>query len=126
MKKTQAQILRHHGGDGDKARAMITQSYARRHDETFWKHWHTYMDVAVTKDGILLDIGAGIGQFINDLALRYPHNKVIVLEVAEYMFQQRMALPANAELLLDDITDSQAALADGSVSVAMANMVGFA
>jgi len=123
MEKTQQSVLKHHGGDGDKAREMITQSYERRHDVAFWECWNETMSAAIEHDTVLLDIGAGIGQFVEDLALRYPDNRVIGLEVAEYMYVAQKKLPENGRLLKDDVTDSQAQIVEGSVSAVMANMV---
>lgn len=123
IETTQAQILKHHGGDGEHARQMITSTYERRHDVDFWAFWNTQMGVAIHKGELLLDLGAGIGQFVEDLALRYPHNTVIGIEAAPYMLAAQLPLPDNARLLVDDLNDPQAAIADGSVAAVMANML---
>ncbi|WP_321276799.1 class I SAM-dependent methyltransferase [Thiomicrorhabdus indica] len=117
------QILRHHGGDAEHARKMITQSYERRHDVDFWEFWNAQMAPAISAGDLLLDLGAGIGQFVNDLALRYPNNKAIGVEAANYMYAAKLTLPENATLLQADLTDGILPIEEGSVAVIMANML---
>lgn len=123
MQKTQVQILKHHGGDGEHARDMITSSYERRHDVEFWTFWDQQMGEAIAKHDVLLDLGAGIGQFVYDLAQRYPHNTVLGIEAAPYMLAAQLSLPENARLLVDDLNDPQSAIEAGSVAAVMANML---
>uniref|UniRef100_Q31EY5 Ubiquinone/menaquinone biosynthesis methyltransferase n=1 Tax=Hydrogenovibrio crunogenus (strain DSM 25203 / XCL-2) TaxID=317025 RepID=Q31EY5_HYDCU len=123
LEQTQQQILKHHGGDGAHARQMITNSYDRRHDEAFWQFWDDVMALNhQPKDGVL-DMGAGIGQFVKDCAERYPESKIYGIEAAPYMLQNPLALPDNAVLLVDDLNQPQAEMAPGSLSMVMANMV---
>lgn len=123
IEKTQAQILRHHGGDAEHAREMITQSYQRRHDTDFWEFWNEQMAPVIHKNEVLLDLGAGIGQFVDDLALRYEHNTVIGIDAAEYMLVAQLALPKNARMLKDDLNQPQANIHNDSVATVMANML---
>ncbi|MBO1927202.1 class I SAM-dependent methyltransferase [Thiomicrorhabdus sp. 6S2-11] len=123
MEKTQQQILRHHGGDGDFARKMITQSYERRHDVPFWEFWNEQVATAIQPNDVLMDLGAGVGQFVNDLALRYPHNRVLGIEAAEYMLVAGMKLPENGRLLRGDLMAPQEWVAPGQVAAVMANML---
>lgn len=123
LEKTQAQILSHHGGDPEFARKMITQSYDRRHDTAFWEFWNAQMAPVISKGDVLLDLGAGIGQFAEDLAIRYADNKVVGIDAADYMLAAQLSLPENAHLLKDDLNEPQAHLEAGSVAVVMANML---
>ncbi|HHT00774.1 MAG TPA: class I SAM-dependent methyltransferase [Thiomicrospira sp.] len=123
MEKTQAQILRHHGGDADHARQMITQSYERRHDNEFWEFWNAQMGVTIAKGDCLLDLGAGIGQFVEDLALRYPDNTVMGIDAADYMLTAQLSLPENARMLKDDLNEPAAHIEEGKVATVMANML---
>jgi SAM-dependent methyltransferase len=123
MEKTQAQILRHHGGDADHARQMITQSYERRHDNDFWEFWNAQMGITIAKGDCLLDLGAGIGQFVEDLALRYPDNTVMGIDAADYMLTAQLSLPENARMLKDDLNEPAAHIEDGKVATVMANML---
>jgi SAM-dependent methyltransferase len=123
MQSTQAQILKHHGGDAEHARQMITESYARRHDAAFWTFWDAQMALAIAPGELLMDVGAGIGQFVNDLALRYPHNTVLGIDAAEYMLAAQLALPANGRFLKDDLNQPAAPIELGAVAVVMANML---
>ncbi|WEJ62066.1 class I SAM-dependent methyltransferase [Thiomicrorhabdus lithotrophica] len=123
MEKTQAQILRHHGGDANHARKMITQSYERRHDIEFWEFWNAQMGVVIAKGDSLLDLGAGIGQFIEDLAIRYPDNTAIGIDAAEYMLAAQVSLPNNARMLKDDLNEPVANIGVGKVATVMANML---
>ncbi|NPA72862.1 MAG: class I SAM-dependent methyltransferase [Gammaproteobacteria bacterium] len=123
MKETQAQILKHHGGDGEFARKMVTQSYARRHDEDFWQFWNDSMAPAIAEGDSLLDLGAGVGQFVNDLAQRYPNNKVVGIDAADYMLAAQEVLPENGRLIKDDLNAPEANILAGSVAAVMANML---
>jgi SAM-dependent methyltransferase len=123
MEKTQAQILRHHGGDADHARQMITQSYERRHDNDFWEFWNAQMGITIAKGDCLLDLGAGIGKFVEDLALRYPDNTVMGIDAADYMLTAQLSLPENARMLKDDLNEPAAHIEDGKVATVMANML---
>ncbi len=123
LEKTQAQILSHHGGDPEFARKMITQSYDRRHDTAFWEFWNAQMAPSIAKEDALLDLGAGIGQFVEDLAIRYPEHKVIGIDAADYMLTAQLALPENARMLKDDLNLPKAHIQEGSVATIMANML---
>lgn len=123
MEKTQAQILRHHGGDPDYARQMITQSYERRHDVDFWEFWNAQMGTVINKGDCLLDLGAGIGQFVEELAIRYPENKVVGIDAADYMLAAQLSMPDNAHMLKDDLNEPQGHIENGQVATAMANML---
>lgn len=123
MEKTQQQILKHHGGDGEHAREMITSTYERRHDNDFWEFWNAQMGSVVGKQEGVIDLGAGTGQFINDLALRYPHNPVIGFEAASYMLAAQLPLPDNAHLVKEDLNEPQTNIEAGSVATVMANML---
>ena len=123
MEKTQAQILRHHGGDADHARKMITQSYERRHDIDFWEFWNAQMGVVIAKGDRLVDLGAGIGQFVEDLAIRYPDNTAIGIDAAEYMLAAQVSLPDNARMLKDDLNEPVANIGEGKAATVMANML---
>lgn len=123
LEKTQQQILRHHGGDGEFARKMVTQSYARRHDNEFWEFWNAQLGTQIAKHDVLMDLGAGIGQFVEDLAIRYPDNTVIGIDAAEYMLTAQVSLPENARLLKDDLNAPQAHVNNGTVATVMANML---
>lgn len=123
LKQRAEQILRHHGGDAEFARKMITQSYERRHDIAFWEFWNAQMGPVIAKGDIVMDLGAGIGQFVNDLALRYPYSKAIGVEAADYMYAAQMPLPANATMLQADLTQGVLSVPAGSVATVMANML---
>ncbi|MBN2646197.1 MAG: class I SAM-dependent methyltransferase [Thiotrichales bacterium] len=124
MEKTQQQILRHHGGDGEQARTMITQSYERRHDTAFWAFWNQQMSGPIQPQEVVLDLGAGIGQFVQDLALRYPHNRILGIEAADYMLAAALSLPENAHLLRGDLLAPDLNWAQsGQVAAVMANML---
>jgi len=121
--KTKAQILKHHGGDGDHARQMITSSYARRHDEEFWMFWNEKIAINHQQGDNVVDLGAGIGQFINDCAKRYPDSNVYGLDAADYMIEHKIKLPQNAQIIQDDLHNPTANIAKETVSMVMANMV---
>ena len=123
MEKTQAQILRHHGGDANHARQMMTQTYERRHDIDFWEFWNAQMGVVIAKGDSLVDLGAGIGQFIEDLAIRYPDNTAIGIDAAEYMLAAQVSLPDNARMLKDDLNEPVANIGEGKAATIMANML---
>ena len=123
LEATQASILKHHGGDGSVARQRITEHYERRHDADFWMFWNDKVTLNHQSGDIIMDLGAGIGQFVQDCALRYADARVIGIEVAPYMLHQPLALPSNAQIVIDDLNAPQADIPPNSVSMVMANML---
>lgn len=123
LEATQANILKHHGGDGSVARQRITEHYERRHDADFWMFWNDKVAVNHQSGDIIIDLGAGIGQFLQDCALRYADARVIGIEVAPYMLHQPLDLPSNAQIVMDDLNAPQADIPPNSVSMVMANML---
>ncbi|MBE0494079.1 MAG: class I SAM-dependent methyltransferase [Thiomicrospira sp.] len=123
MQQTQQQILRHHGGDGENARQMISQTYAERHDESFWQFWMQSVQPVIQAGDGLMDLGAGTGLFVQDLAQRYPESNVIGIEAAPYMLEALVDLPSNARIELDDLNEPGLVVADNSVAVIMTNLV---
>ena len=121
--ETQDAILKHHGGDGGIARQRITENFQLRHNDDFWAFWDAQMGVVHGAQDTILDLGAGIGQFVNACALRYPDATVKGIEVAPYMLEDPLALPSNACILVDDLNDPQAPIKAHSVSMVMANML---
>lgn len=123
IETTQANILKHHGGDGSVARQRITEHYERRHDADFWAFWDAKVAPNHQLGDTIIDLGAGIGQFVKDCAVRYTDAQVVGIEVAPYMLQQPLALPNNAQIVVDDLNDPQADIPPNSVSMVMANML---
>ena len=127
LQQTQQQILKHHGGDGEHARQMITSSYARRHDQDFWKFWQETVAANYKQGDGILDMGAGIGQFVVDCAERYPDSIVYGIEAAPYMLEQQLPLPENARMILDDLNSPKSGkdslIVDETLGMVMINMV---
>lgn len=129
MEKVQQQILKHHGGDGDKARENITKTYFDRHDQAFWDFWQEKVALDVKAGESIIDLGAGTGLFIKDIAERYPAAKAIGFEAAPYMLEQLVDLPQNAVIYADDLNEPCCAgidkveIANNSVAAAMCNLV---
>lgn len=121
LEKTQAQLLKHHGGNGFQASMMIANSYDARHDRTFWQFWDEIVACHYQPGDGILDLGAGIGQFVRDCANRYPDSSVLGLDAALYMVNDAVRLPQNGQLLLDDLNLPQAPIADNSLAMVMAN-----
>ena len=125
--KTQAQILKHHGGNGFHARQMITNSYENRHDADFWAFWASTVATHYQAGDGIVDLGAGIGQFVRDCATRYPQSSVFGIEAAPYMLEAPLVLPANAQIIVDDLNQpdvsADAPIVANSVAMVMANMV---
>ena len=123
MEKTQQQILRHHGGDGDFARQMISQTYAERHNADFWQFWTQQMHPAINAGDGLMDLGAGTGLFVQDLAQRYSQCQVVGIEAAPYMLNALVDLPSNARIEADDLNAPGLVVTENSVAAMMTNMV---
>ncbi len=124
LQKTQQQILRHHGGDGNLARERISATYEKRHDEAFWQVWNRYITPRLEPGDTLLDLGAGIGQFVQDLGQKYPQNTIVGIEVAPYMLEGVVDLPDNARMEIIDLNNPPLeAFAPDSVGAVMANML---
>lgn len=127
IEQTQQQLLKHHGGDGDTARHNITHSYDNRHDADFWAFWQNTVATNYQPGDGIVDMGAGIGQFVRDCATRYSQSPVFGIEAAPYMLDVPLTLPSNGQILVDDLNhpdvSATAPIAGGSVAMVMANMV---
>ena len=123
FKVTQEHILKHHGGDAELARERITQNFEQRHDEVFWRFWDEYVAIHYQAGDGVIDLGAGIGQFVSACAHRYLDAQVIGIEVAPYMLADPLSLPNNARIIVDDLNEPRAEIAEDSAAMVMANMV---
>lgn len=123
MKRTQNQILKHHGGDGQLARERITQNFELRHDAAFWDFWQQNVATHYEAGDVIVDLGAGIGQFVAACAQRYTDARVVGVEIAPYMLEKSLDLPANGRLMIDDLNDPRADIQPESAAMIMANMV---
>jgi len=123
MQKTQQQILRHHGGDGEHARKMISQTYAERHNEVFWQFWTQQIEPVIKKGDGLIDLGAGTGLFVQALAQRYPDSTIVGIEAAPYMLDALVDLPDNAKVFADDLNQPTELVEADSIAAVMCNMV---
>ena len=123
IQATQASILKHHGGDGEVARERITQNFEQRHDAAFWGFWDKQVATHYQAGDAIVDLGAGIGQFVQACAQRYPDASVIGIEVAPYMLADPLELPRNGRIIVDDLNEPSADIAPSSAAMVMANMV---
>jgi ubiquinone/menaquinone biosynthesis C-methylase UbiE len=121
LRKPKTQLLKHHGGNGYQASLMIANSYDARHDRSFWRFWDESVACHYQVGDGVLDLGAGIGQFVRDCANRYPKSSVYGIDAATYMVNDAVKLPANAQILLDDLNLPQAPIAENSLAMVMAN-----
>lgn len=118
----QQYLEQHHGGDGALAAQRTLDNYQRHHNDDFWQFWQQncqHLDTHAT----LLDLGAGAGQFLRDVALQNPGWHCVGFECAPYMLERVVELPANASLLVDDLNDPEASRFDRNVDIAIANML---
>ena len=123
MQKNQQQILRHHGGDGEHARKMISQTYAERHNEAFWQFWAQQIEPVMKAGDGLMDLGAGTGLFVQALAQRYPDSTIVGIEAAPYMLDALVDLPDNAKVLADDLNEPTELVEAESIAAIMCNML---
>ena len=123
IQATQNQILKHHGGDAEVARERITGNFEQRHDAVFWDFWEKHVATHYQAGDAVVDLGAGIGQFVDACARRYPDAQVTGLEIAPYMLAEPIALPSNGRIIVDDLNEPNADIAPNSAAMVMANMV---
>ncbi|SEI78196.1 Methyltransferase domain-containing protein [Allopseudospirillum japonicum] len=126
LAQTQAQLLRHHGHDGQASVHTLTRGYARRHDEAFWQYWQQYCEPALqgSKHPKLVDLGAGTGLFMRDLSQRYPQARVAGIECAPYMLEAQVDLPKNADIYVQDLNQPELTqFKEKSVDLASCNLV---
>ncbi len=123
LEKIQQQILKHHGGDGEHAREMISSTFDKRHNEAFWQFWDESVATHYRPGDGVLDMGAGIGQFVEACARRYPQSTIYGIEAAPYMLEAQLPLPKNALILVDDLHNPKVSIEPNSLGMVMANMV---
>lgn len=121
-RKTEQSLARHHR-DAGRFVQSITASFQRRHDELFWNAWQEWMEPVYSGQPVVLDLGAGTGQFIKALAERHPGMRAIGIEVAPYMLDAVEDLPAGCEMLAEDLHEPHLPLEDGSVDAVMCSVV---
>lgn len=120
--KTEASLAKHHR-DTEKFVRSITESFERRFDEHFWQAWANWMEPAYSTQPVVIDLGAGTGQFIKALAERTPGLRGIGVEVAPYMLAAAEALPQGCELIAEDLHDPHLPLEAGSVDAVLCSVV---
>ncbi len=123
LDKTRAMLAKHHRNGEDFAQLM-KDTFAGRFDEAFWREWRAWMEPALSRQPVIVDLGTGPGVMLRTLKDRYPAARVIGVEAAPYMLAAaRASLPAGAELLEADLHDPSLPLADNSVDAALAAVV---
>lgn len=122
LQKTQAMLAKHHR-DGERFAQLMKESFPNRFNDEFWALWEQWMVPAYSATPLLLDLGAGPGLFVKALAERYPQARAVGVECAPYMIDAAEALPANGELIAQDLHDPHLPLADGAVDAALASVV---
>jgi len=120
--KTEASLAKHHR-DTERFVQSITESFARRFDDVFWHAWQEWMEPAYSTQPVVVDLGAGTGQFIKTLVERHPGMRAIGVEVAPYMLAAVQDLPAGCEMVAEDLHEPRLSLEDGSVDVVMCSIV---
>ena len=123
IEKTQATLLKHHGGNGFKAQMAILNSYESRHGDEFWAFWDEKMACCYQNGDAVMDMGAGAGQFVRDCAVRYPSSLITGIDAATYMVNDPVKLPSNTQFILDDLNNPQTKFQENSFAMIMANTV---
>lgn len=121
--KTQSYLLAHHGGDGSQAAQRTQDSHNRNHDEAFWKFWYQWTGSVLPSNGHLVDLGSGVGLFVQTMSQRFPELAVTGIECAPYMLENMVSLPANARIVIDDLNDPAQLFPEHSVDACTANML---
>lgn len=123
LQKTQSYLLGHHGGDGRLASQRTQDSHNRNHDEAFWKFWYQWTEAVLPANGHLVDLGAGIGLFVQTMSQRFPELTVTGIECAPYMLENTVQLPNNARIVIDDLNDPSCLFPQNSINCCIANML---
>ncbi len=123
LENTQAYLLAHHGGDGALAARRTQESHDRNHDEGFWRFWNTHTQNCLPANGHLIDLGAGVGLFMQTMARQNPEMTVSGIDCASYMLDRTVSLPNNAAILIDDLNAPSALFDDHSIDACIANML---
>jgi len=123
MTDTQALLERHHR-NGERFAELMKQTAADRFTDEFWDAWERWIvSVYSEPQPIVMDLGTGPGTFLHMLADRYPGIRAIGVECASYMLDAMGELPANSEIVAEDLHDPHLPLADASVDAALASVV---
>ena len=123
LQQTQSYLLTHHGGDGDLAAKRTQDSHNRNHDEAFWKFWYQWTASILPPNGHLVDLGTGVGLFIQTMSQRFPKLAVTGIECASYMLENMVSLPANARVVIDDLNAPACLFPKSSIDTCIANML---
>lgn len=123
MDQTRAMLAKHHR-DGAEFAQLMKDSFAGRFNDEFWAQWGAWVEPALSKQPVIMDLGTGPGIMLRTLKERYPVARIIGVEAAPYMLAAaREILPGGAELLEADLHEPRLPLADDSVDAALAAVV---
>ena len=123
LEHTQSYLLTHHGGDGQLAAQRTQASHTRNHDESFWRFWYQWTEKTLPSDGHVVDLGAGIGLFVQTMAQRFPDLSTTGIECAPYMLERMVDLPSNGRIIIDDLNAPSSLFQKGSIDTCIANML---
>lgn len=122
LSATQHYLEQHHGGDGDLAAQRTLENYRRHHDDNFRAFWNKQTK-SMHEQIAMADLGCGAGQFLQEQALAHPSWLCTGIECAPYMLKKMVDLPANAQVLIDDLNEPERLCFSHSLDLAMANML---
>lgn len=122
IKQTQEMLAKHHR-DGERFAQMMKDGFENRFDEAFWSSWDEWIAPVYSENPVVLDLGAGPAMFVKALAERYPGIRAIGIECAQYMLEAVEELPAQCEVIREDLHEPRLPLDDDSVDAAMASVV---
>lgn len=123
LEHTLSSLLAHHGGNGALAAERTQESHLRNHGDDFWQFWHQWTKDRLPPHGNLVDLGAGVGLFIQTMSQRFPKLDVTGIECAPYMLERAVELPENARIVIDDLNAPSSQFATGSIDTCIANML---
>lgn len=123
LEHTLTSLLAHHGGNGAIAAERTQESHLRNHDDDFWQFWHRWTQTHLPENGKLVDLGAGVGLFVQTMSQRFPALDVTGIECAPYMLERTVQLPDNARIVIDDLNAPSSQFAYGSLDTCIANML---
>jgi len=122
IESTRDMLARHHR-DGPHFANLMKETFPERFGEGFWSAWDRAVGPVLSDPPVIVDLGAGPGLFLQEVARRYPGARAFGVECAPYMIEAADPLPEGCAFIEADLHDPRLPLDDDSVDAALASVV---
>jgi ubiquinone/menaquinone biosynthesis C-methylase UbiE len=116
-------LLAHHRGPD--FRQTMVETFPQRFDESFWKLWREQVSSLHGDAPTYLDLGCGPGLMLQAFRQRFPHARLVGVDLQSYMLDaaRQVAADVGATIYCQDLHRLALPLPDGSANGIVISMV---